>query len=84
MNAKPLTNLMDADPPPLTGKALDHVVRQLEKELQRVLGPATEYVLVVAVDGHKAVNLQALTNAPVGIAHHMLRLADGIGFDSLN
>ena len=74
----------DDDPAPLRNPAVERAVRQLNRELLRLLGGGTEYCLVILQDTDELVNVQAMTNTTQARATAMLRAADGAGFDSLN
>lgn len=79
-----MTDEPDNAKPPMRHPGVVLAVTRLNAELARLLGPGTEYVLVIAQDADDLVNVQAMTNSAVARAHALLRAADLAGFDSLN
>jgi len=69
---------------PMRQPGMELAVEALEAELVRLLGPNTEYCLVVYQDSPDAVNIQAITNASVARAHALLAVVSHRGFGAVN
>lgn len=69
---------------PTRQPGVEPLMRHLEQRLCKLLGPDTEYCLVISQDTGDVQRVQAITNASAARAHQLLRAVDQVGFDSLN